>query len=148
MEKNFLNTEFMLLISFLLLEENKGKKFLLYFYSFHSSPTSKNLQIIRKITLFASLSLLIFKRVAHKNNDWPVIYESKKNAVLSISQKIFPLEQAELTFISLWKESDLIYRTEKCDLRIDAMKKLKKRVKKLNMRGENGVHYGSFKLQK
>lgn len=70
-------------------------------------------------------------------NIWIVKYLKKKYA--SIEYLIGHYEYTSFQLTSLWKESDQNYRTEKCDPSVDFMKRLRKGVKKLNLKDGNGV---------
>lgn len=70
-------------------------------------------------------------------NIWIVKYLKKKYA--SIEYLIGHYEYTSFQHTSLWKESDPNYRTEKSDPGIDFMKRLRKGVKKLNLKGGSGV---------
>jgi hypothetical protein len=70
-------------------------------------------------------------------NIWLVKYLTKKYA--SIEYLIGHHEYTSFQNTPLWKESDPNYRTQKDDPGIDFMEKLRKEVKKLNLKGGNGV---------
>jgi N-acetylmuramoyl-L-alanine amidase len=70
-------------------------------------------------------------------NIWIIKYLKKKYA--SIKYLIGHHEYMSFQHTPLWKESDLNYRTEKNDPGIGFMKGLRNGVKKLNMKGANGV---------
>ena len=72
-----------------------------------------------------------------KANIWLVKYLKKKYASID-----YLIGHHEYTFFQntpLWKESDPNYRTVKDDPGIDFMTKLRKGVKKLNLKGANGL---------
>ena len=68
-----------------------------------------------------------------KANIWLVKYLKKQYA--SIEYLIGHFEYTSFQNTTLWKESDPNYRTKKNDPGIDFMTKLRKRVKKLNLKG-------------
>lgn len=70
-------------------------------------------------------------------NIWIVKYLKKKYA--SIEYLIGHYEYTSFQPTSLWKESNQNYRTEKSDPSIDFMTKLRKGVKKLNLKGGSRV---------
>lgn len=72
-----------------------------------------------------------------KTNIWLVKYLKRKYA--SIEYLIGHHEYTSFQHTPLWKESDPNYRTVKNDPGIDFMKRLRKGVRKLNLKGGNGV---------
>ena len=72
-----------------------------------------------------------------KANVWLVKYLKKKYA--SIEYLIGHHEYTSFQNTPLWKESNPNYRTRKDDPGIDFMTKLRKGVKKLDLKGRNGV---------
>ena len=72
-----------------------------------------------------------------KANIWLVKY--LKNKYTNIEYLIGHLEYTNFQNTPLWKESDPNYRTEKDDPGIDFMTRLRKGVKKLNLKGGSGV---------
>lgn len=89
---------------------------------------------------------LIFKGLIQKIIDRPIIYDAtRKSLSVQYLKEKHPIEQAELTFIYLLKESDSNYRTRKDDLDTDFIPQQRKGIRKLNLKGGNWVYYFSSK---